>query len=194
MGLSFGWKANDVRESFWIDDPDLVNVSAQARQAWLEDGDASHLRPFIKPGGKPAVITFRPLTLEESRSVQALGIELQDSPYEALTRSYLLAFRIAVDMPEAPIKIAAGQDKETGETIYRERVVRDKGYRLLAKEFVDHLERAHKGIVSFYGRMIWEATFATESEKKASSPPSTTTPSSETGETPPATESPERAA
>jgi hypothetical protein len=194
MGLSFGWQADDVRESFWIDDPDLENVSAQARVAWNEDGDASHLRPFIRPGGKPALITFRPLNMAESRTVTALMASLADSQLEGIIRAYLLCFRLAADCPDAPARIPAGVDKETGKDLFHDRVVKERGYRMLADPFCKKLDKDYPGIVSFYGRMIFEATYPTESEKKASSPPSTMTPSLATATTLPATESPEKAA
>lgn len=183
MALTFGWKAAEVRESFWINDPDLVNVSTAARQAWQEDGDACHLRDFVRPGGKPSRITFRVLTPDEVRIVQGV-VGQADAQSEKFTRATLMCFRIAVDFPDAPTAISAGVDPATGDATLHDRVAKERGARMLANGFVADLERSFPGIVVFYGNKVLTASFATEDEKKASSQPSTPTPSSSVTESP----------
>jgi hypothetical protein len=170
MALSFGWRANDVRESIWRDDDALTNVPAAALEAWKEDGDASHLRPYAL-GGQPTVITFRTLNPDESRIAQAYFYQ-GDNALESYTRATLICFRIGVDFAGAPDGIG------TPDGTIHPRIVKDRGTRMLALEFVAAMEAQHPGIVSFYGGLIYKATWPTEVEKKASSPPSTLTPSS----------------
>lgn len=186
MALTFGWKAAEVRESHWIDDPDFVNVPDAARQAWMEDGDASHLTPYVKPGGKPDLITFRCLTFDEATSLRSLigkvvgagGSDVpQSDKLEAYSRARRLAFRMAVDFPGAPVEVLGPVDPRTGERVKYRRTVVEKGYRMLAEGFVDGLERAYPGIVGFYGGIVLNASLAQDDEKKASSQPSTPTPS-----------------
>lgn len=180
MALSFGWRANDVRESHWIDDPAFQNVSEAARQSWLEDGDSSHLAPFAK-AGKPELITFRNLTPDETRVVSAYFAD-QAGTLEGYARATLACFRIAVDFPGAEETIR-GVDGGN-----HPRIVKERGIRMLANEFVSHMETAYKGMVAFYGGLILRASFATDAEKKASSPPSTPTPSKAEESTPATTE------
>jgi hypothetical protein len=168
MGLSFGWRAQEVRESFWIDDPDLANVPQAARDEWQETGDAAPLRPFIKPGGTPSPIVFRALTPDEARTVTSL-LAGATSNTEAAYRSWLLCFRIGASFPACP---AILKDEKGAE---HEMVVRERGLRMLANEFVAALDKAWPGLSPFYGRLIFDASFLDAAEKKASSPPSTPT-------------------
>lgn len=170
MALSFGWKANDVRESIWRDDDALANVPAAAMEAWKEDGDASHLRPYALHG-QPTLISFRTLNPDESRIAQAYFYQ-GDNALESYTRATLICFRIGVDFVGAPDEIA------TPDGSRHARIVKERGVRMLAHEFVSAMETAQPGIVSFYGGLIYKATWPTETEKKASSPPYTLTPSS----------------
>ena len=174
MALSFGWRANDIRESIWRDDSALQSVPLAALEAWREDGDASHLRPYAT-NGTPSVLTYRALSPDEARFVQGL-FSPDANELELLLRSWLLCFRIGVDVPDAPAVIP------TPDGASHLRVVRDRGIRMLANEFVSDLETRYPGIVAFYGNLIHRATFPTPAEKKASSPPSTPTPSSGPGD------------
>lgn len=184
MALTFGWKAAEVRESFWIDDPDLVNVSAAARQAWEEDGDASHLRDFIRPGGKPTRITFRVLNTAETRALAGLSVVHRDAPIDQTLQGWLRAFRLACDFPDWPTKVEGPPDPATGEHQTYDRIVTERGFRMLSERFVASVEAAQPGLVNFYGRLIVSASFATDDEKKASSQPSTPTPSTTPTESP----------
>lgn len=184
MGLSFGWRASEVRESIWIGDPSLVNVSAAARAAWREDGDASHLRPFAT-AGQPSIITIRTLTPDEVRLAAGyLGDEGAVGDRGPYARAMLSAFRMAIDFPDAP------EAFNTPDGARHERVVKERGTRMLANEFVTQLELSYRGIVAFYGDKILKASFATDAEKKASSPPSMPTRSGEAGTTPGSTAPP----
>lgn len=171
MALSFGWRANDQRESIWKDDPALVGVTAAALDAWREDGDASWLRPFAT-NGQPSVITFRTLTPDESRIAQAYMFG-DGSALEAWTRATLACFRMACDFPDAPTEIMTPEDQAR-----HSRVAKDHGVRMLAPEFVADIEARYPGMVSFYGALIYRATHPQDAEKKASSPPPTLKPSS----------------
>lgn len=178
MSLSFGWRANDTRESIWREDTALQNVSAAALEDWKADGDASHLRKYAT-AGKPSLITFRGLTPDEARMASARMAD-PSSPIESWGRGLLMCFRIGVDFPDAPSTIrynykdADGNHQEGA----AKRVVLERGIRMLASEFVAQLEHDYKGIVAFYGKLIYEATYPSEVEKKASSPQSMQTPSS----------------
>lgn len=173
MALSFGWRANDTRESIWREDTALQNVSAAALEDWKVDGDASHLRKFAT-NGKPTIITYRALNPDESRVAMALFFNSSNA-LESYSRATLICFRIGVDFKDAPATIKVNEGYETVE---HDRVVKDKGLRMLSLEFVADLEAKYPGIVSFYGGLIYRATYPDETEKKASSPPSMPTPSS----------------
>jgi hypothetical protein len=180
MALSFGWRANDLRESIWKDDPALVGVPAGALDAWTEDGDASHLLPFAT-AGQPTIINFRALTPDEKPIVTAPMTD-SDGNGERLagfSRSLILAFRIGVSFEGADESM--GPDPETGAK--RRIVAKERGIRMLAPEIVADLDAVYPGLVQFYGNLIFQASFLTETEKKASSPPSTPTPSSEVAST-----------
>lgn len=170
MALRFGWRKNDVRESFWKDDPhffDAVDgkqvsrVTEQAEEAWLVDGDAEHLRPFVKPGiDPPTRVEFRTLTLDEVGVVRGLREMLDDNPTEFWHRATYLCFRLAVSFPDMGPTFTAG-------SITHARVVRDRGLSMLAEPWVRALDEAHPGIVKFYGRLVLASSFLTEPEKKA---------------------------
>ncbi len=170
MSLSFGWRANDRRESIWIGDDALVNVSAAARAAWTEDADASHLTPFAT-AGKPTIIRFRTLTADE-KPVAVSTMSDADSNTEGFARTMLRCFRIGVDFEDMPEEIpdATGARHKT--------IVKERGIRMLASEFVEWIETKYPGITFFYGYRIFQASYPSTEEKKASSPPSTQTPSS----------------
>lgn len=172
MSLSFGWRAKDKRESFWVDDPDLVDVSEAAREAWASDGDAAHLRPFVRPGGKPTRITMRPLTVDESRFVRGIMVDSPGDGPVGGVRAAAWCFRIGVDFPDLPKVMGSSDGAE------RSRVETNHGIKMLAEWFVQELEASYPAIVDFYGVKVLTATFPTEQEKKASSPPSTQRPSS----------------
>lgn len=180
MALSFGWRANDVRESIWIDDPALENVSAAARASWREDGDASHLRPFEK-NGKASVLTFRNLTPDESRMASAYWYEAANN-VESWGRATLVCFRIGVDFPGESEELA------TPDGARHARTVKERGARMLAAELVSDLETKYPGMVAFYGGLIYRATYPQDAAKKALSPPVTPTPSSEAASTTATTE------
>lgn len=175
MGLSFGWKANDIRESIWKDDTTLrgpdgkSRVSAAALDAWRTDGDASHLRPFCE--GEPQIITFRNLTIDEFELVRSFFRGDAVEAETAISRAFLLCFRLGVDF-------GGKEDQIDVDGARRKLIVRENGVRMLAEPFVAHLERAYPGIVGFYGGLIFNASMPSPAEKKASSPPSTQTPSS----------------
>jgi len=164
MGLSFGWRANEVRESIWSGDSALGEVPEAAMAKWREDGDAGHLAPYAT-NGAPSKITFRNLTPDEAQVVRAY----YDAPstLEAALRATLMCFRIAVDFPEAP------NETRDQRGVRLQRIVKERGLRLLSNEWVAHIEQAYPGIVRFYGDLVFAASFPTNDEKKASSPPST---------------------
>ncbi len=172
MGLDFGWRSPDIRETIWQEDSALANVPPSARDEWSRDGDASHLVPCATTG-KPDVSTFRSLNQDEANYVRRFAEGEGDTPsMSALARVFLASFRIGVDFPSGPesIRDFAGARHP--------RTVREKGIRMLSEGFCEHLARRYPGIVSFYGNLIFSATFATVAEQKASSPPSMPPPSS----------------
>lgn len=172
MALSFGWTAGDVREGIWSLDPALKDVPAQALDAWGDDGDAAHLRPYAL-NGEPTIIRFRNLTCDEECIAKSY-FALQDAtPSEAYNRAALICFRIGVDFDGAPDEV------QTPDGSKHKRIVRERGVRMLAEPFVANVKHAFPGLVEFYGGLIFRATYATELEKKASSPPVTPMPSSE---------------
>ncbi len=178
MALSFGWRANDTRESIWRDDTALQNVSAAALEDWQTDGDASHRRKFAT-AGQPTIVTFRALTPDESRVAMAMFFG-SNNALESYTRATLICFRIGVDFKGAPDKIRYNYRDEHGTPVEGEadRIIKEKSLRMLASEFVADLETRYPGIVGFYGGLIYRATYPDEVEKKASSPQSMQTPSS----------------
>jgi hypothetical protein len=92
-------------------------------------------------------------------------------------------FAIGVRFPE--------QQEETGRTASGERtqvMVRDQnGFVRLSTPFLNALGKQYPGLIDFYGMLVFAATFPSEPEKKASSPPSTSKPSSAAGDTIPST-------
>lgn len=176
MPLEFGWRANEVRESIWKGDSALGEIPTAAAQAWAEDGDASHLEPYVLHG-KPARITYRNLNADESRVMQAYFVDAVN-PIQGYTRALLMCFRIGVNFPGLEeINDPSGSGVKHGV------IVNERGIRMLAEPFVQQLEITYPGIVGFYGRLIFDGSRTTEKEKKASSPPSTPTPSSEAAST-----------
>lgn len=167
MGLRFGWKAHEVWESHWPKDPSFGEIPEGALQEWSETGDASPLRPYVKHG-TPTRITYRTLTLDETQFVR--GVCTPDAwmtEQQALNRAVALCFRIGVDFPdEKPTYTDAGG-------AVKQKTVKEKGIRMLADEYSRALDAAYPGIVKFYGSLIFNAAFATEAEKKASSLQST---------------------
>ncbi len=170
MALSLGWRANEIRESIWKGDPALEGVTAAALSAWEEDGDAGHLEPFVKHG-QPTRLEFRNLNGDEIRYVRGPGFEAS-SIGGAVDRIWRLAFRIGINIVGMPVSI------RDPEGIEHHTIVRQEGIRMLAGGLTDELERTYPGIVDFYGAMIFGASVPSDKEKKASSPPSTQTPSS----------------
>ncbi len=170
MGLSLGWKANDVRESIWKDDAALrLPLPAGAITAWQEDGDASHLTPYLE--GEPTYIEFRALTPDEKPIVQAPMTEAENH-LEGATRAWLRCFRMAVRFRDM-------EESTTGADGNKHRmVVKEKGVWMLALELVDDIMTKYPGMVEFYGHLVFMSSFLSDAEKKASSPPSTPTPSS----------------
>ena len=164
MGLTFGWCKTEVRESIWIDDPALEGVSEAAREAWEEDGDASHLRPFVKVG-KPTVIEFRSLTSDETRKVMAM-LTAADVENEGGARAALLCFRIGCNFPG--MRFVTDVEGATHDMI-----VKEHGCRMIAAEACAAFDKAYPSMAQFYGLKIFAASFATDAEKKASSQPST---------------------
>jgi hypothetical protein len=171
MGLNFGWKAHDTRESIWSGDPALVDVPEVALEEWVKDGEARHLLPYAK-AGQPSIIEFRALSIDESQHLELYRTGL-GSGEESFARFLLMAFRMGVrfkDAPERGYRDHKGQEHAM--------LVRERGIAMLAEGFCDYIEREYPGIIGFYGVKVYFATRPSEPEKKASSPLSTQTPSS----------------
>jgi len=177
MALSFGWRANDIRESIWRDDPAIPrlaggkdpDVPAGVLASWAEDGDASHLMPFATQGS-PTIITFRSLTPDEKPVILALIQSAKGD--EGFMRAMLACFRIGVDFKGAPAAIPDADGTEHALS------GKERGIRMLPLNFVAHLQDTYPGMIEFYGGLVFTSSFLSEFEKKASSPPSTPTPSS----------------
>lgn len=184
MGLDFGWRVNDKHETVWKGDGALLDVPAGALADWEKDGEAVHLLPFAK-NGQAEVFTFRALNLDEKRLMQGL----YDEETSGYARMVLACFRIGVEFPGASEEY---KRESTGQTGFRlwDRV---KGIRMLSEPFVAALEARYPGIVEFYGKLIFSATFPSEPEKKASSPQSTRTQSSAAETTTAGTADPDKA-
>ena len=177
MGLSFGWRANDVRESIWMDDTaiprtadDKADIPAGALASWREDGDASHLLPYATVG-QPTTILVRSLTPDEKPLVMA-PMNGATTNFEGYMRALLMCFRIGVSFKDAPETI------ETEDGLDHATSAKERGIRMLPLEFVASLQEKYPGMIEFYGDLVFRSSFLTELEKKASSPPSTPTPSS----------------
>ena len=164
MGLDFGWRVAETRESIWRDDPDLGPIPADVLERWEQDGEAAHLLPYVRPGGHPTTIRVRSLTQDESHFVQGI---VATAGADGIFRAWLACFRMAVSFEGLPEKI-------NGSPTY----VTERGFRMMAEPVVAHFAHAFPGITFFYGAKIYSAAIPSEPEKKASSPPSTTTPSS----------------
>lgn len=168
--LSIGWRANDVRESIWKDDPALKQPLPEAAlAAWEEDGDASHLEPYATLG-EATVVYFRALTPDEKPIV--LGAQAAaDNNVEGMLSAWVKCFRIAVSF-------SGMQESATdAEGVKHRMTVKPKGTPMLAPEVAEHMERTYPGMTAFYGELIYKASFLSDAEKKALSPPSIETPS-----------------
>lgn len=175
MALQIGWRANELRESIWIGDPALGEVPDAALEAWRLDGDASHLEPYAT-NGEPTTILFRALTLSEQAYVRTpmYGNESQGEKMAGLERAIILCFRIGCSFKGAGD--SAGTDPGTGAK--RKLIVNEKGIWMLSEAVINDVGKAFPGLIEFYGNLVFAASFLSEIEKKASSPPSTQTPSS----------------
>ncbi len=173
MGLRFGWRASTVIESVWRDDDalDLDKAPPSAVEDWKKDMEASHLLPYATKG-QPQIIFVRSVTPEQKAIVDGCYVDGGGGTYEASMRAWLAAFRMAVTFK--------GKEEQYVPSGAKHGVmVREKGgIPMLALPFVHELMEQYPGIVAFYGSRIIEASQATVAEKKASSPPSTPTPSS----------------
>lgn len=177
MGLRFGWIKGQVIDSVWKEDTALIETkpdgtkvtrcSAAALAAWEEDMDASHLLPFAV--GTPTTIRVRNLNADELTMANACYYDCANA-YEGAARAWLMAFRIAVDFEGVT---DASEESGAKHGI----VTKERGVRMLALPFVQALMEQYAGIVAFYGSRILNASQASDAEKKASSPPSTPTPS-----------------
>ncbi len=172
MALSFGWRQGETRESIWKDDPALEGVTEAALQEWYSDFDASHLRPFCK-NGQPTIIELRTLNADEAQATLGFFHDA-GSKEEAWARACLLAFRIGASFPGLE-----GIADPSGSGVRHGITIKERGIRMLAEPFVAQLAQTYRGIVTTYGGHILNASILTEAEKKASSPRSTQTPSSE---------------
>lgn len=176
MGLQFGFIANSRRESIWPEDDALGEVPDAALEAFMLDGDATHLRPYVKASATPTRIVFRTLTQDEAATVDVLRLQV------APLRAWEMSFRMGVDFPDAPETFQLPE----GGTAPKTEMWR--GFVVLSDGFVRSLKSRYRNIASFYGRLVYNGSFPSEAEKKASSPPPTPTPS--VGNTEPAASSP----
>lgn len=178
MAIDFGWRTGDVRESYWIDDPAFIGADGKslvpqaARDAWQEDGDASHLEPY-KRNGIPTRFTFRTLTTDETEYVRKFFFA--DGFEGGWGRACNAAFRIAVDLPDLPDEYVDSAGRKLRKT------VKESFLRMLSDDVMRGLHAVSTGIVAFYGSLVLRAAFLTDAEKKASSQPSTPTPSAAGG-------------
>ena len=171
MALSLGWKANDIRESIWHKDPALRQPLADGvLAAWREDGDASHLEPYIT-NGTPTIIEWRALNADEKPIVQAPMTDAENN-LEGATRAWLRCFRMAVRFKDTEEKA------KTPDGLEHRLVVKERGVWMLSLGFVDSIIDNYPGLMEFYGNLVFMASFLSDAEKKALSPLSTATPSS----------------
>lgn len=159
MALSFGWKLNEKRYGIWKGDPALGTVPPEVLESWERDGQAAHLEPYAI-NGKAEVIEFRSLRIDETRGLL--------KPTTTVGQAYLDCFRLGVRFPRAQESWRAA-DGTTARVVTRD----ESGFPKLSLGFVEALEASYPGIVDFYGELIFAASFPSEPEKKASSPPST---------------------
>lgn len=164
MALDFGWRVVDPRESIWRGDPALGPVPADVLERWEDDGEASHLLPYVRPGEHPTTIRVRTLTQDESHFVQGI---VATAGADGIFRAWLACFRMAVSFEGLPEKINGNPTHVT-----------ERGFRMMADPLVAYYAHAFPGITYFYGAKVYSAAIPSEAEKKASSPPSTPTPSS----------------
>jgi hypothetical protein len=167
--LRLGWRASEKRDTIWIGDPALENVPESAREDWQKDGDAVHLRPYAT-AGQPEGISFRSLTFTEAQYIKGMYDSATPGPSFELVVSF--CFRLAVRFKDAAESYTV---ESTGAGGLRT-IERVAGFAVLAEGFCNNLRFEYPGMVEFYGALIWTASMPTEPEKKASSPPLTTTP------------------
>jgi len=169
MGLDFGFKVNDKREGAWIGDPAFANVPESARADWEKDGAAVHLLPYAI-NGKPTVFEWRALDVYEARHMKRLFADWGPGSMQLLT---LECFALGVRFPDVQ------EDGPAQSGVPLKKMTRDaQGFARLSREFLGQLDQRYPGLIDAYGVLIFNATVPSEQEKKASSPPSTETPSS----------------
>ncbi len=166
--LTIRYRKERERDCAWINDPALLDVSESAKADWAKDGSLVHLQPFAK-NGTLTVISVRDLEADEARYVRrfAMGgqVLLANLAYEC----FALGARFKGQPDEQ-----AMPDGTTVETIERDA----NGFLRLSRAVMNGIDRDYPGLVNFIGNLILNASFASAIEKKASSPPSTETPSS----------------
>lgn len=178
MGFGFGWEPNDERESCWPWEECFYDLEADgstgnhrvppaALDAWKEDLDASHVRDYARPGTTPGRITFRCLTTSEVAYCQDKFFGSEGG----VLLTWANAFRLAVDFPEElPEQV---DSKGAG----HRRRVKVASFQVLDEWFLASVRRRYPSLIATYGKHIWNASTATEAEKKASSLLPTRTPS-----------------
>lgn len=166
MALQLGFKRREVVKAIWKDDTALVGVTAEALEAWEQDGAAFHLEPFAR-NGSPRMFTYRPLRGNERRSFVKPGMSWSHMKY--------MCFQLGVRFPDAPEAEPINKDFVAPTLVPDDLGL---GFKLLNPDFVDFLEEQSPGIVDMYGKLVYSAGVPTDAEKKASSPPSTERPSS----------------
>jgi len=177
MALTLRYTKGRTRDCAWIGDPALLDVPETAKADWRKDGAAAHLRPFAK-NGDLTVITIRDLTPSEVRYVKRhvyTGASVESMYYDC----FVLAarFKGAPEAQAMPDGTTEGMLERNGD-----------GFVTLSDAFITGLDHEHPGLVTFFGELIFGNTWPKAVEKKASSPPSTETPSSAAGDTSPSTE------
>ena len=175
--LDFGWKLNEERDGAWIEDPALIGVTESAKADWRKDGAAAHLLPFAK-NGTLTIIKFRALNADEVRFVRRLFVDGAAPMENVVLDCFALGARLP-SMPEAGRSPAGEQVATMARDAY--------GFHRISMPTLNALDRRYPGIISFFGMRIFEATFPSEPEKKASSPGFTGPQSAEGGDTNPST-------
>ena len=177
--LDFGWKVNEERDGAWIDDPALIGVTDAAKADWRKDGAAAHLLPFVK-NGTLTIIKFRALNADEVRFVRRHAADGMAPPMENVI---LDCFAMGARLPS----MAEAGKTGAGETL--ETMTRDaSGFHRISIPTLNAIDQRYPGLISFFGTRIFEASFASEPEKKASSPGSTGPQSAAEAGTGPSTE------
>ena len=165
MALDFGYRVNDERDGIWIGDPALMAVPESAVTDWEKDGIAAHLLPYAK-NGQPSILKFRALNFREDRYVRRhFGMGVGGALIAAE------CFALAVRFPDMQ-EVATARNGTKVSTMERR-----GDFTVLSDAFLQHLDEKLPGLINFFGNLIFEATYPSLAEKKASSPPSTETPS-----------------